>query len=63
VQAGKRHFVYDYAGIIYRPPKPLQRAGDIIVGTAIANRNGSEIEELIGFFVNTLALRIDLSGI
>ncbi len=35
---------------------------DIIVGTASANRNHEEIEGLIGFFVNTLALRTDLSG-
>ncbi|HEU4833563.1 MAG TPA: condensation domain-containing protein, partial [Pyrinomonadaceae bacterium] len=35
---------------------------DILVGTAIANRNRSETEDLIGFFVNTLALRTDLSG-
>jgi hypothetical protein len=35
---------------------------DIIVATPIANRDRSEIEGLIGFFVNTLALRTDLSG-
>ncbi|HEX8276901.1 MAG TPA: amino acid adenylation domain-containing protein [Longimicrobiaceae bacterium] len=35
---------------------------DVVVGTPIANRNRSEIEALIGFFVNTLALRADLSG-
>ena len=35
---------------------------DIIVGTPIAGRNRAEIEGLIGFFVNTLALRIDLTG-
>jgi FkbM family methyltransferase len=35
---------------------------DIVVGTAIANRNRSETEALIGFFVNTLVLRTDLSG-
>ncbi len=35
---------------------------DIVVGSPIANRNRSEIEGLIGFFVNTLALRVDLSG-
>ena len=35
---------------------------DIVVGTPIANRNRSEIEGLIGFFANTLALRTDLSG-
>ena len=35
---------------------------DIVVGTPIANRNRAETEGLIGFFVNTLALRSDLSG-
>ncbi|MEO0373920.1 MAG: amino acid adenylation domain-containing protein, partial [Cyanobacteria bacterium P01_A01_bin.17] len=35
---------------------------DITVGTPIANRNQIEIEGLIGFFLNTLALRADLSG-
>ncbi len=35
---------------------------DIVVGTPIANRNHAETESLIGFFVNTLALRTDLSG-
>ncbi|HEY5141479.1 MAG TPA: condensation domain-containing protein, partial [Methylococcales bacterium] len=35
---------------------------DIVVGTAIAGRNRQEIEKLIGFFVNTLAIRTDLSG-
>jgi non-ribosomal peptide synthetase component F len=35
---------------------------DILIGTAIANRNRAEIEHLIGFFVNTLVLRTDMSG-
>jgi amino acid adenylation domain-containing protein len=35
---------------------------DVVVGTAMANRTRPELEELIGFFVNTLALRTDLSG-
>ena len=34
---------------------------DLVVGSPIANRNRTEIESLIGFFVNTLALRFDLS--
>ncbi|HUK88750.1 MAG TPA: amino acid adenylation domain-containing protein [Blastocatellia bacterium] len=33
---------------------------DIVVGTPIAGRGRAELEGLIGFFVNTLALRIDL---
>ncbi|MFT3774599.1 MAG: amino acid adenylation domain-containing protein [Minicystis sp.] len=35
---------------------------DIVVGSPIANRTRGEVEGLIGFFVNTLALRTDLSG-
>jgi amino acid adenylation domain-containing protein len=35
---------------------------DIVVGTSIANRQRVELEETIGFFVNTLLLRTDLSG-
>ena len=35
---------------------------DVIVGSQIANRECSEVEGLIGFFANTLALRTDLSG-
>ena len=35
---------------------------DVIVGSPIANRERSELEGLIGFFANTLALRTDLSG-
>ena len=34
----------------------------LAVGTPIANRNHPGIEKLIGFFVNTLALRCDLGG-
>ncbi|HET7460819.1 MAG TPA: amino acid adenylation domain-containing protein [Longimicrobium sp.] len=37
-------------------------AEDIVVGTPIANRTRPELEGLIGFFDNTLALRTDLSG-
>ncbi len=35
---------------------------DLIVGTANANRGQQEVEKLVGFFANTLALRFDLSG-
>ncbi|HVG44859.1 MAG TPA: amino acid adenylation domain-containing protein, partial [Longimicrobium sp.] len=35
---------------------------DVVIGTPSANRGRAEIEGLIGFFVNTLALRVDLSG-
>ncbi|MFL6335978.1 MAG: amino acid adenylation domain-containing protein [Pyrinomonadaceae bacterium] len=35
---------------------------DIVVGTPVANRSRRELEDLIGFFVNSVAMRIDLSG-
>ncbi|WXK34527.1 non-ribosomal peptide synthase/polyketide synthase (plasmid) [Mycetohabitans rhizoxinica] len=35
---------------------------DLVIGTPSANRGHPAIEPLIGFFVNTLALRVDLSG-
>ncbi|MCS6287704.1 MAG: amino acid adenylation domain-containing protein [Nitrospira sp.] len=35
---------------------------DILVGTDVANRNRAETEHLVGFFVNLLPLRTDLSG-
>ncbi|MGW0926074.1 non-ribosomal peptide synthetase [Streptomyces sp. NPDC002755] len=35
---------------------------DIVVGSPTSNRRRGDVENLIGFFVNTLALRADLSG-
>jgi amino acid adenylation domain-containing protein len=35
---------------------------DLVVGSPVAGRNRAEVEGLIGFFVNTLALRCDLAG-
>ena len=35
---------------------------DVVIGTPTANRGHAEIENLIGFFVNTLAVRLDLSA-
>ncbi len=34
---------------------------DIVVGTPVANRNHIEMEKVVGFFINMLALRSDLS--
>ena len=35
---------------------------DIVVGVGNANRPRREIEALVGFFINTLPLRVDMSG-
>ena len=38
------------------------RQRDVVVGTPVANRARPETRDVVGFFVNTLALRADLSG-
>jgi amino acid adenylation domain-containing protein/FkbM family methyltransferase len=40
----------------------LTNETDVVVGTAVAGRDRSETEPLIGLFLNSLALRTDLSG-
>jgi amino acid adenylation domain-containing protein/non-ribosomal peptide synthase protein (TIGR01720 family) len=50
--------VAGFAGLLAR----YTRQDDILVGTPIANRGRAEIEGLIGFFVNLLVLRSDVSG-
>jgi amino acid adenylation domain-containing protein len=35
---------------------------DLVVGTDVANRTHGEMEGIVGFFINLLALRVDLSG-
>ncbi|MCP2012795.1 non-ribosomal peptide synthetase, partial [Duganella violaceipulchra] len=40
----------------------LSGQDDVVVGTPVANRQRRELEQLIGFFVNTLALRVRLDN-
>ena len=35
---------------------------DIVIGTPFAARNRTELESMVGYFINPLALRLDLSG-
>ena len=35
---------------------------DVVIGSPVAGRQRSELESLIGFFLNTLVMRSDLSG-
>ncbi|KAF9943945.1 hypothetical protein BGZ70_005225, partial [Mortierella alpina] len=39
----------------------LSGQDDVVIGTPSANRSHQQVEQLIGFFVSTLALRVDLS--
>ena len=40
----------------------LAGQAEVVIGTPTANRGRAELEGVIGFFVNTLALRVDLGG-
>ncbi|HEX9936446.1 MAG TPA: amino acid adenylation domain-containing protein [Longimicrobium sp.] len=62
---GQRHGATLYMTLLAGWAAVLARLSgqdQVVVGTPSANRGRSEIEGLIGFFVNTLALRVDLSG-
>ncbi len=40
----------------------LSRQDDIVIGSPIAGRHRPEIENLIGFFINTIVMRTDISA-
>lgn len=47
-----------YAAFLHR----LTGQTDLVIGTPVANRTRRELEPLIGFFVNSLALRVQVAG-
>ncbi|MBC1236261.1 non-ribosomal peptide synthetase [Nostoc sp. 2RC] len=47
-----------FVTLLYR----YSQQDDILIGTAIANRNYKELERLIGLFANTLVLRTNCAG-
>jgi amino acid adenylation domain-containing protein len=62
---GQRHGATLYMTLLAGWAAVLARLSgqdEVVVGTPSANRGRSEIEGLIGFFVNTLPVRVDLSG-
>ncbi|MGY9016389.1 MAG: condensation domain-containing protein, partial [Rhodospirillales bacterium] len=40
----------------------LARQDDVVIGFPIEGRRTADIDELVGFFINTLSIRIDLAG-
>ncbi len=58
---GKTLFVI-MISILYTLLSRYTNQSDLCVGTAVANRQRQELENLIGVFINTLVLRADLSG-
>jgi hypothetical protein len=47
-----------FAVLLYR----LSGEEDVVIGSPIANRNDAELQSLIGFFTNTMALRVRVGG-
>ncbi|HEV3073508.1 MAG TPA: non-ribosomal peptide synthase/polyketide synthase, partial [Thermoanaerobaculia bacterium] len=63
--AGRRHGATLFMTLFAGFAALLARASgqdDLVVGSPIANRHHLATERLIGFFVNSLALRLDLAG-
>ncbi|MCF5212363.1 non-ribosomal peptide synthetase, partial [Pseudomonas syringae] len=64
-QLGQRHGATLFMTLLVGWSSLLSRFSgqdDVVIGTPVANRPRSELESLIGFFVNTLALRIRPQG-
>lgn len=60
-QAGATLFMVMLAAfdvLLYR----YTRQEDLVVGSVLANRTDEALEKLVGFFVNTVALRMQVSG-
>jgi amino acid adenylation domain-containing protein/natural product biosynthesis luciferase-like monooxygenase protein len=65
VELGRREGVTLYMVFLAAYQLLLKRYSgqdDIVVGSPIAGRSRQELQGLIGFFVNTVAMRTDLSG-
>ena len=64
-QLSQRHGVTLYMTVLAAWSVVLSRLSgqmDVVIGSPMANRNHAQIESLIGLFVNTQALRLQVSG-
>ncbi len=62
---GRRHGTTPFMTLLAGWAATLSRLSgqeDVVVGTPMANRRRREIRGLIGFFINTVAMRVELSG-
>jgi len=60
-QAGATLFTVLLSGLVTLLMR-YSKQEDFVVGAVMSCRNHPQVDDLIGFFVNTLALRVDLSG-
>ncbi|KEO82736.1 non-ribosomal peptide synthetase [Tumebacillus flagellatus] len=61
-QEGVSLFMFLFAAYV-RLLNHLSGQDDLVVGTTIAGRTSEELENVFGFFVNTLALRVRMDGL
>ena len=64
-QLGSRHRVTFFMTLLAGFNTVLHRytgQTDLVVGSPLAGRDRAETEELVGFFINTILMRTDLSG-
>src|SRR6185437_12578132 len=65
VELGRREGATPFMTLLAAFQLLLARSGGqetFAIGSPIANRNRAEVEGLVGYFINMLALRADLSG-
>ena len=65
VELGRRHGATPFMTLFAAFVVLLHRMtgeDDLVVGSYVAGRSRGELERLIGFFLNTLPIRVDLSG-
>ncbi|MFB9838968.1 condensation domain-containing protein, partial [Actinoallomurus acaciae] len=62
---GRRHGASLYMTVLAAWSALLHRygaGGDLVIGTLLANRENEQVAPLLGLFVNTLPVRVDLTG-
>ena len=59
--AARRHSLHGARRRVPGVPRRLSGQSEVVIGTPVAGRDRPEIAGLVGLFVNTLALRADLS--
>jgi hypothetical protein len=60
--AARRHAVRGAGGGVRAAAEALHGRDDLLLGTLLANRPRPELEHLVGFFANTLPLRLRMDG-
>src|SRR5699024_2194587 len=64
-ELGRKHGVTPFMALLASLSTVLSRwsgQSDVVIGVPVASRGNAGTDKLIGFFVNTLPMRVDLAG-